>query len=101
LEYGKLGRIEIEPKPVNVAASVKAASEQIDIALRDNITTSVAPELVVSANTATLTQSLSNLISNGLKFYRPGQTPHVEVTAHREGGNIVIKVSDQGIGIAP
>jgi signal transduction histidine kinase len=25
----------------------------------------------------------------------------VEVTAHREGGNVVIKVSDKGIGIAP
>ncbi len=101
LDYGKLGRIEIESRPVNVAASVKAACEQIDEALRDKITSSVAPELVVSANTATLTQSLFNLMSNGLKFYRPGQAPHVEVTARREGGDIVIKVSDQGIGIAP
>ncbi len=101
LDYGKLGRIEIESRPVNVAASVKAASEQIDETLRDKITTAVEPELVVSANTATLTQSLSNLISNGLKFHQPGQQPHVEVTARREGGNIVIKVSDHGIGIAP
>ncbi len=101
LDYGKLGRIEIESRPVNVAASVKAASEQIDETLRDKITSAAEPELVVSANTATLTQSLSNLISNGLKFHQPGQQPHVEVTARREGRNIVIKVSDQGIGIAP
>ena len=101
LDYGKLGRIEIESTPVNVAASVKAASEQIDESLRHKITSSVAPELVVAAHTATLTQGLFNLMSNGLKFHQPGQQPHVEVTAHREGGNVVIKVSDKGIGIAP
>ena len=56
---------------------------------------------MVSANTATLTQTLFNLISNGLKFYQPGSTPHVEVSARREGANIVIEVCDEGIGIAP
>jgi len=48
-----------------------------------------------------VTQTLFNLIGNGLKFYPPGQTPHVEVAAHRDGSNIVIEIRDEGIGIAP
>jgi PAS domain S-box-containing protein len=101
LNYSRLSRIEIEPAPVNVAAALKAATEQIDARLRGKIKVSVDPAFMVSANMATLTQSLFNLISNGLKFYPAGQTPHVEVTARREDRNIVVQVCDEGIGIAP
>jgi len=101
LDYGRLGRINIDSTPVSVAAAVKSASEQIDPELRDKIKVSVDPSLMVSANLATLTQSLFNLMSNGLKFHRPGHAPHVEAAARREGNNIVIGVCDEGIGIAP
>ncbi len=91
----------MESAPVSIAAAVTAASEQIDKGLRDKIKASIDPSLKVSANMATLTQALFNLINNGLKFYPPGQTPHVEVTARREGPNIIVEVCDEGIGIAP
>jgi PAS domain S-box-containing protein len=100
LDYGRLGRIEIEATPVSIAAAVKAANGQMDEGLRDKIKTSIDPSLKVSANMATLTQVLLNLINNGLKFYPPEQTPHVAVTARRDGGNVVIEVCDEGIGIA-
>ena len=101
LNYGRLGRIEIESAPVSIAAAVKEASVQVDAALRDKIKTSIDPSLKVFANMAMLTQALLNLINNGLKFYPPGQTPYVEVSARREGPNIMIEVCDEGIGIAP
>jgi PAS domain S-box-containing protein len=101
LNYSRLGRIEVEPVPVNIAAALKAAKEQIEEALRDKVKISVDSSLTVSANMAMLTQTLFNLINNGLKFYPPGQTPHVEVTGRRDGRNIVIEVCDEGIGIAP
>jgi signal transduction histidine kinase len=101
LNYSRLIRIGIESAPVNVAAAVKAAIEQIDEAQRDKIKVSVDASFEVSANLSTLTQAVFNLVNNGLKFYPPGQTPHVEVTARHDGHNIVIEVCDQGIGIAP
>ena len=101
LEYSRLSRIEIESAPVSIAAAVKAACDQIDEELRDKIKTSIDPSLRVSANMATLTQALFNLINNGLKFYLPEQDPHVEVSARRDGGNIIVEVCDEGIGIAP
>ncbi len=101
LNYSRLGRIEIESAPVSIAGAVKEASAQVEKGLRDKIRTSIDPSLKVSANMAMLTQALFNLINNGLKFYPPGQTPHVEVTARREGPNIMVEVCDEGIGIAP
>jgi PAS domain S-box-containing protein len=101
LDYGRLSRIEIEPAPVSIAMAVKAAYGQIDEGLRDKITTTIDPSLRVSANMATLTQALFNLMNNGLKFYPAGEAPHVEVSARRDGGNIIVEVRDEGIGIAP
>jgi PAS domain S-box-containing protein len=101
LNYSRLSRIEIKASRVNVAKAVSLACELIEEGLRDKITLSVSPAFAVSAHLATLTQILFNLINNGLKFYPPGTTPHVEVKAQREGRNIVIGVYDAGIGIAP
>src|SRR4030095_10155353 len=43
-------------------------------------------------------QALANLISNGLK-YNESQPPTVDVTAAEEGGRVVVRVTDNGIGI--
>ncbi len=100
LDYSRLSRIEVESARVRVAAALAAATEQIEDGLRDKIKVSVDPSLIVHANMATLVQVFYNLIGNGLKFYPPGQAPHVEITAWRDGQNIVVAVCDDGIGIA-
>ncbi|HSH18694.1 MAG TPA: ATP-binding protein [Candidatus Saccharimonadales bacterium] len=41
---------------------------------------------------------LQNLISNALKYARPGVPPEVRVEGRRENGNLVLSVSDNGIG---
>ena len=46
-----------------------------------------------------LEQVLSNLFSNAAKYTDPGD--RVELDARREGGEVVIRVKDSGIGIAP
>lgn len=101
LNYSRLSRIEMEPTPVSVAETVNRACEQIDGNLREKVTTSINPSLKVNAHQATLTQIIFNLINNGLKFYPPDQTPHVEVLTYRDGRNVTIEVRDEGIGIAP
>ena len=55
----------------------------------------------VMGQASLLTQLLTNLVSNGLKFHRPGEAAHVQVTSRREGDMIHVQVRDNGIGIAP
>ncbi|HEY2495787.1 MAG TPA: PAS domain S-box protein [Candidatus Angelobacter sp.] len=101
LNYSRLSRIDIQSVPVNVATAIKDASEQIEEDLRRNITSSINPALMVKAHKATLTQAIFNLVNNGLKFYPPKQTPHVDIKAYRDGHSVTIEVCDEGIGIAP
>ena len=48
-----------------------------------------------------LTQALSNLLNNAVKFVAPGVKPNVRVYAACEGGRVRIFVKDNGIGISP
>jgi light-regulated signal transduction histidine kinase (bacteriophytochrome) len=41
---------------------------------------------------------LQNLVSNSLKFHRPGEVPKVTVSAEMNGENCVLSVTDNGIG---
>src|SRR6185503_643297 len=50
---------------------------------------------------AFLTQCMSNLIGNALKFVDHGTIPSVKVWTERSQGMVRIFVKDSGIGIAP
>ena len=54
----------------------------------------------VQADPGQITQVLQNLIGNAIKF-RGEQAPKVEIDAQADGDAWVIRVRDNGIGIAP
>jgi two-component system, chemotaxis family, sensor kinase Cph1 len=54
---------------------------------------------LVQANEIHLVRLLQNLIGNAVK-YRGNKTPEIHVGARREGLHWVIRVEDNGIGIA-
>lgn len=54
----------------------------------------------VLANPAALTQCLSNLLNNAVKFVRPGDNPQVRVYSEMKDDYVRLLVEDQGIGIA-
>ena len=59
---------------------------------------------LVLANEAALTQVMSNLLGNAVKFVKPGLRPCVRVGAYPEGahdGRVELWVQDNGIGIPP
>ena len=55
---------------------------------------------VVAGDASQLIHLLQNLIENGLKYHGE-EPPHVHVRAVQDGGEWIISVRDNGIGIAP
>jgi signal transduction histidine kinase len=54
---------------------------------------------MVFADATRITQVLENLMSNAIKFSKPGGTVSIELVAHEEEFEVI--VSDQGKGIEP
>ena len=52
----------------------------------------------VYADSDKMSQIIINLLSNAVKYTREGR---VDVAARAEGQNVVVEVSDTGLGIAP
>jgi chemotaxis family two-component system sensor kinase Cph1 len=58
-----------------------------------------APLPTVVADHNLLAQLFQNLISNSLKFHRPGDPPHIHISAESDADQIHIEIRDNGIGI--
>jgi signal transduction histidine kinase len=66
---------------------------------RQSLTAEIAPDLPrVLGNSLRLGQSVSNLISNAIK-YTP-EEGHIAVTAGIKDSKVVVKIQDNGIGIS-
>ncbi|WP_235910364.1 PAS domain-containing sensor histidine kinase [Deinococcus kurensis] len=102
LGFARLSRTELNFAPVALDDLMRAAQQNVQATLTTSggELTWHTPDQVWGQGTL-LTQLLTNLISNGLKFQQPGQPPRVQVTSRRDGDMIHVSVQDNGIGIAP
>jgi PAS domain S-box-containing protein len=97
------GLITLKRDPVDLATVVSRAVEiaqAVIDAQGHHLTIDLPPEaLRVEGDEIRLTQVVANLLNNAGKYAdRPGR---VWLTGRREGGDVVLRVRDQGIGIAP
>ena len=97
-----LGKIDLRMQPVELAAVIQAALETsrplIDSA-KHRLTVSMPEEpIVLHADIVRLAQVFSNLLNNAAKYAEPGG--RIELTATREGAEVVVTVIDDGIGIS-
>ncbi len=97
------GLVVIERLPVDVAAVVAAAADQVRPAAqarRHALETRLPPgPLAVTGDAARLVQVVSNLLHNACKYTPDGG--HIAMEAEAEGGDVVLRVRDNGSGIAP
>jgi len=56
-------------------------------------------QLAVNADATRVTQVLTNVLHNAAKFTDPGG--HITLTMAREGAEVLLRVTDTGIGVAP
>src|SRR6185436_8713050 len=87
LAYGRTARTELGLGAIDVASAWTAALAQHEEAItgkKARIET-LSPLPMVMAHDVTLSQVLSNLLSNALKFSRPGEAPRVRFHAQVNG----------------
>ena len=61
----------------------------------------IGPLPTVEGDAPQLGMLLGNLVANALKFVAPGEAPRVRVSASTDDGHALLRVADEGIGIAP
>ena len=101
LNYRRLSRLELKLETVNLSLAIREACNQLDSHVRSTISVSVDPNLNVRAHGSIMKQILFNLLTNAVKFSKPGESPRVHVKALRRENDVHIQVKDEGIGIAP
>jgi two-component system, chemotaxis family, sensor kinase Cph1 len=89
---------EIAFKRVKVANIISAAAETLEIKIAEKNAVIHQGEIPdVWGNEAYLCQLFTNLLSNSLKF--SNQTPHINISGHQQGNAVVIRFSDNGVGM--
>lgn len=98
------GRIILRKGPVNIVALINDIIEGLQPSLKEQAITAELPRssgsIIIQADRDKLTQVLTNLIGNAIKFTSAGGT--IQLTAQvQHDGFVQICVSDTGCGISP
>jgi CheY-like chemotaxis protein len=95
------GRIELHNQALDLCDIVRNALETTDAAIEERrhyLSVNVPKGLWVFADEARLVQIIANLLANAAKYTEPGG--RILVSAEREDGHVVLRVRDNGVGIA-
>ena len=101
LALADAGRLEIDPRPVPVAALAHQAAAGIATRARARgvtISCEGAEDLVVMADPRRAVQIITNLLANAVTHMQ--QAGEVRIAWERDGADAVIRVIDTGAGIA-
>ncbi|HYG24005.1 MAG TPA: PAS domain S-box protein [Verrucomicrobiae bacterium] len=103
LTYSKVAKGEITLSPVSLAPLIDGVIDHYpDIAEhKAGVVVDVSRCEQVLGHEAYLTQCVSNLLRNAVKFVAPGVKPLVKVECEDRGGSVRLWFRDNGIGIAP
>lgn len=115
LEYSRVSAREISLAPVELDSVVREVLDQFAATIAETGARVVVafPLGRVLGHRATLVQVVSNLVSNALKFVKPGVSPVVRVHSERrppapgtaapehDADRVRVWVEDEGIGIEP
>lgn len=89
-------------EPADLSESVKKVLSRMDTQFDQGqftVTTKIEPDLPrVLADEGAAEQAIENLLANAVKY--SGDAKHIEVSASRVNGHIVVSVTDHGIGIS-
>ena len=90
--------LQVEPTDIVEVAQIVARELQSKLTTHHVIVDSVSEQAIVLADPVRVERILYNLVENAIKYSPEGGD--VRVSAHRQDNQIVVEVSDQGIGIS-
>jgi signal transduction histidine kinase len=91
---------DLHPEQVSLAELVKDAMEDLATALDDSGASVDSGDLTFTADPIQTRVLLQNLIHNAMVYSRPGVPPVIHITGHRGEDGAVLRVIDNGKGIA-
>jgi len=102
------GQVKLKFEPLDLSEVASEVIERLQpLAHSQGVTLEVGalPETPVQADRATLSQLLTNLVENGIKYSASVTNPRVNISVGQRGVNgnsqAWVRVSDNGIGITP
>jgi signal transduction histidine kinase len=100
LLYSRISRGELRFEAVDLDILTRNIVSQYSSLNLANISVQ-SPLGTVHGNETMLTQTLSNLLQNAVKFVKPGEKPSIKVWSEPQEQHLRIFVQDKGIGIPP
>ncbi len=97
------GKVEIRPRIIPFREIAEGAIQACDpfIQQRHHVLSVTLPDtpLLLNVDPTRMTQVVANLLHNAAKYTPPGG--RIDMTARSEGGELVLRVSDNGVGLRP
>jgi PAS domain S-box-containing protein len=100
LAFGQLAHQEIPVERVSVDSTVNRVIASLEGVIKDYRAEITVGHLgCVVGNGTVLEQAILNLMTNALKFVKPGTPPRIEISSEKRGDRLRLLVKDHGVGI--
>lgn len=101
LQYSLASTDKPNMQEVDTGQMIHRVMDSLDTIIHESGASITSDELPVIVGSPQLEQVFQNLISNAIKYHKPGVAPEINISARQEDGAWVFSVTDNGIGIAP
>ncbi len=94
--------MKMKKETINISDLIEGIKDLFQYTAEDkgiHLYTEAPPSVFVSGDVTRLSQALSNLVDNAIKYSKEGT--EVSISAEQQQGQVFIKVKDQGCGINP
>ena len=100
LVFSKLGKHELNLVPVDTKELVEGIILDLNSSIKEKNAKVVVDNLpICNCDQAQIRLLFQNLISNAIKFHKPGHAPVVRISAQANTDEVVFAIADNGIGI--